>query len=488
MNEHENTTTRTSRLLAGAALALALSAGVVHPSLEANAQDPAPNTGDAYGAPAPTVTRKPLPPRAAVAPSGLPDVASVFERQRDKVVSVTTEMAPSRAQVFMGSRAPRVGQGSGFVVDVQGFIVTNYHVVAGAQKIEVVLKRGAERYPARLIGADEKTDIALIKIAPPPGGLEAVSFGSSGSTRVGEWVVAIGNPFGLDHSVTAGIVSAKGRNLGQGPYDDFLQTDASINPGNSGGPLFNLAGEVVGVNTAIIRDGQGIGFAVPIDLVKTLLPQLRERGYVVRGFIGADLQRLSSDLADSFGLERDHGVLLGSVLRGGPAARAGLERGDVVTHFNARRVRSVQELLYAVAEAKPKDRVVVSFVRDGKTRKVTLEVAERPDSKRARLDQKEVDPDVEARGRDLGLELEALDARSARRMGLARTGAYVADVAPDSPASGALEPGDVIIQLGRDETPDPDAFRGALGKLADAEVVRMLVWRDGRSMFVAVRR
>ncbi len=488
MNQIENTLRKRS-LFAGVALALALGAGVAHPSVEARAQDPDSNAGpgEAYGVPGPTYTKKTPTPRVVVAPASLPDVASVFDRQRDKVVSVTTEMAPSRAQVFMGSRAPRVGQGSGFVVDAAGFIVTNYHVVAGAQKIEVVLKRGGERYPARLIGADEKTDIALIKIAPPKG-LTAVEFGTSESTRVGEWVVAIGNPFGLDHSVTAGIVSAKGRNLGQGPYDDFLQTDASINPGNSGGPLFNLAGEVVGVNTAIIRDGQGIGFAVPIDLVKTLLPQLRERGYVVRGFIGADLQRLSSDLADSFGLDRDHGVLLGSVLRGGPASRAGLERGDVVTHFGARRVRSVQDLLYAVAEAKPKDRVEVSFVRDGKPDKVTLEVAERPDSKRARLDEKKIDADVEANARDLGLELESIDTRSALRMGLARTGAYVADVSPESPASGALEPGDIIIQLGRDETPDPDAFRGALDKLADADVVRMLVWRDGRSMFVAVRR
>ena len=342
MNENTRERTRRGHLWAGVALGCALSLGLVHPAFEASeaiAQDPG-----AYGAPSPERASRP-PARSAHAPpaspGGLPDVASVFARQRDKVVSVTTEMAPSRAQAFMGSRAPRVGQGSGFVVDAEGYIVTNYHVVAGAQKIEVVLKHGGERYPARLIGADEKTDIALLKINPQ-GKLEAVEFGSSRGTRVGEWVVAIGNPFGLDHSVTAGIVSAKGRNLGQGPYDDFLQTDASINPGNSGGPLFDLSGKVVGVNTAIIRDGQGIGFAVPIDMVKALLPQLRERGYVIRGFIGADLQRLSATLADSFGLEREHGVLLGSVLQGGPAARAGLERGDVVTHFNGRRVRTVQ--------------------------------------------------------------------------------------------------------------------------------------------------
>jgi serine protease Do len=263
---------------------------------------------------------------------GLPNVSRVFEQQKNKVVAITSEIAGKKmVSPFFGRSfrsQPRVGQGSGFIVGEEGYILTNNHVVDGASEITVILKNG-DSYPAEVVGTDEKTDIALLKIEPDAK-LPAVELGDSGDLRVGQWVVAIGNPFGLDYSVTAGIVSAKGRNIGHGPYDHFIQTDASINPGNSGGPLFNMKGEVIGVNTAIRRNGQGIGFAVPIDIVKRVIPQLRKHGYVSRGYLGAGIQALNDELAASFGVEENAGVLIGSIVSDGPAARAGIRPGEII--------------------------------------------------------------------------------------------------------------------------------------------------------------
>lgn len=421
----------------------------------------------------------------------LPNVSELFQKHKDKVVSVTTEvMAPQGSGMFpffgqpSTPQGPRMGQGSGFVVDPDGYIVTNNHVVQSAKSIRVGMENG-DSYDAQLIGTDAKLDIALIKIdAGKP--LPAVTLGASEDLDVGQWVVAIGNPFGLDYSVTAGIVSAKGRNIGAGPYDDFIQTDASINPGNSGGPLFNMKGEVVGVNTAIIRDGQGIGFAVPIDMVTSVLPQLRDNGYVVRGYMGSGIQDLTEPLAESFGLPREHGVLIGSVEDGGPAATAGLRPGDVVTKFGGKRVTSTHELLLIVAESRPGTTARVEYIRDGKKRQTRLAVAERPDAQRPKaVPAKSTPKKSDSR---LGVSVRPVDAQVARAMDLdSARGLLVQQVAPGSAASKVLRPGDVILEADGAAVSSVGELGRALDATAEGESLRLLIQRDGRTMFVAVR-
>ena len=310
---------------------------------------------------------------------GLPDIASVFSAQQQSVVAVRTQSA----SIASRRRGERVGQGSGFIVDEEGLIVTNYHVVKGARAIEVMLSEGKRGHEATLIGFDEPTDLAILKIDTDKA-LRPVVFGSSSEAKVGEWVVAIGSPFGLEYSVTAGIVSAKSRRIGHGLYDDFLQTDASINPGNSGGPLFNLRGEVIGVNTAIIRDGQGIGFAVPIDLVASLLPQLIAQGRVVRGYIGANLQPLTGELLELLELpEEQEGVLVAALLEDGPAERSGLRIGDLITAVDGAPIRDVQTLLLKIASTAPGGELSVEALRGDSNVRLALSVVERPDSSQA---------------------------------------------------------------------------------------------------------
>lgn len=421
----------------------------------------------------------------------LPDIASVFEAQKAKVVGVKTEMA-SETPWTAGKKDGRVGQGSGFIVESSGYIITNYHVVAGSSRIQVSLSTG-KRYRAKLVGADQKTDLALLKIAASTP-LPFVTLGDSSAARVGEWLVAIGSPFGLEYSVTTGILSAKGRRLGQGPYDDFLQTDASINPGNSGGPLFNLYGEVIGVNTAIIRNGQGIGFAVPANIVKSILPQLKSKGYVVRGYIGAGIQPLSSELAESFKLPARHGVVVGSLTDAGPSAMAGLKVGDVITHFNKRRVRSVQSLLFAVAETTPGSSVPVKIIRSSQKMSVSLTVKERQDkgrkSMRQRLErgQGSILGSPETLKASLGVEAISLDAQMASQLKVPgnKGGAYIQNVLPNTPATGALRPGDVVLQVNQFKVPDAESLQKAMVRNTSPSV-RMLVWRDDKQIFVAVR-
>jgi len=422
---------------------------------------------------------------SAVFAGGFPDVASLFDKQKAAVVSVQTEVAPTMQRMpFFGApseQTPQRGTGSGFVVDEKGYIITNNHVVEGAKKITVNLENG-DSYAAALVGSDANTDIALLKVETSKS-LPAVRFGDSSKLRVGEWVVAIGNPFGLDYSVTAGIISAKGRNIGAGPYDNFLQTDASINPGNSGGPLFNLNGEVVGVNTAIIRHGQGIGFAVPIDMVTSVMPQLKKTGYVVRGYMGAGIQPLDEKLATTFGLPREHGVLIGSIEDGGPAASAGIRPGDVVTHYDGKRVREVQELLLAVAASKPGTRSAVHLIRNGQKMSLSLRVAERPDPNRNQVrpaSNSTADPDR------LGIEVRKVDQRLAMRLGQDKPqGVIIERVLPASPAARVLRPGDVILRVGDKRVDSELEFRRRIAAVEDG-LARLLVMRDGRTTFVAV--
>lgn len=419
---------------------------------------------------------------SAFAYAELPDVASLVEQQKDSVVSIQTEVSTNGESFWFRGPGVQQGQGSGFIVDKTGFIITNNHVVQNARAIHVTLNDGSI-HPAQLIGVDPKIDVALLKIKTKVA-LPAVKLGSSSGLKVGEWVVAIGNPFGLDYSVTAGIVSAKSRNIGASLYDDFIQTDASINPGNSGGPLFDMNGNVIGVNTAISRQGQGIGFAVPIDLVKAVMGQLRSKGYVVRGYIGAGLQELDGDLAASFDLPSKHGVLIGQVEDGGPSAASGLRPGDVVTHFGKKRIKDVHNMLLVVAQTKPGKTVAVKYIRDGKKRVSKLRLAERPDTVKPKaIPVKSVTKPTNAR---LGVKVRALNKKLAQRFGLAK-GLIVEQVVANSPASKVLRPGDVIVKVNKTSVSKPKHLEKAMKKTKKGKPIRLQISRDGRALFVAVK-
>src|SRR6266516_5150486 len=339
----------------------------------------------------------------ARSPGQLPDFVSLAKKMRPVVVNIsTTQVSEGRGpqefgnpfgeddpfndfwRRFFGAPMPRGPQrqrslGSGFIIDSDGSILTNNHVVENAQKIVVRLSGDEQDYEAKVVGRDPKTDIAIIKINAKTN-LLAATLGDSDRLEVGEWVVAIGNPFGLDGTVTSGIVSAKGRhNITQGAYDNFIQTDASINPGNSGGPLINLRGEVVGINTAIFsRTGGniGIGFAIPTNLVKGVLPQLKNKGKVVRGYLGTVIQRVTPELADTLGLKSPHGALVAETTKGGPAEHAGIRVGDVIVEFNGKEIKDSAELPLQVASVAPGKTVEVKILRDSKEMTLPLTVGE----------------------------------------------------------------------------------------------------------------
>ncbi|MBI2335739.1 MAG: Do family serine endopeptidase [Deltaproteobacteria bacterium] len=262
--------------------------------------------------------------------------------------------------------------GSGFIIDKDGHILTNNHVVMGADEIIVNLSDG-RTFQAKVIGKDLRTDIAVIKISAK-GDLPTVQLGDSDVVQVGDWVLAIGNPFGLGQTVTAGIISAKGRHIGAGPYDNFIQTDASINPGNSGGPLFNLSGEVVGLNTAVVQSGQGIGFAIPINLVKNLAPQLIKGGKVDRGYLGVSIQEVPSDLANVLGIENGQGAMVADVVKGSPAALAGMEPGDIVTEYDGRALNSAGDLPLWVSDTPIGKTVEIKFLRRHEHKAITVKI------------------------------------------------------------------------------------------------------------------
>ena len=354
--------------------------------------------------------------------------------------------------------------GSGFIVSKEGLIITNNHVIERAEKIQVVLSDG-ERYDADVMGRDPKTDIALLKIKVRRE-LPVATLGNSDELKVGDWVIAVGNPFGLGHTVTAGIVSAKGRVIGAGPYDDFIQTDASINPGNSGGPLFNLRGEVVGINTAIVAGGQGIGFAIPINLAKEVLPQLRERGKVVRGWLGVTIQRLTPELARSFGLKRDEGVLISGVSPGSPADRAGIKIGDVIVEYDGMPIKDYGELPRMVANTQIGKEVLIKVIRKGGEVGIRVKIGEMPGEETA-----------EAPRGDLGMAVAELTPELARRFGLEeRGGLVVTDVAPEGPAEEAgIQRGDLILQVEQRPVKTLSDYYDAIDRVKDKDAILLLI-------------
>jgi serine protease Do len=371
--------------------------------------------------------------------------------------------------------------GSGFIVSDDGFILTNNHVVERADEITVTLFGRKEEFKAEVVGTDPKTDIALIKIKAG-NKLPKVDLGDSETLEIGEWVVAIGNPFGLGHTVTAGIVSAKGRIIGSGPYDDFIQTDASINPGNSGGPLFTLEGKVVGINTAIIQGGQGIGFTIPINLAKLILGQLRETGKVTRGWLGVYIQEITPEVGESLGLPDRKGALVADVTEGGPADKAGLRSGDVIVAFDGKLVESERELPQIVAQTPVGKKVTATVVRDGKRLEVPVTIGEMEPEPGRQADR----PDL---SQDLGLAVQDITPEVARHYGIKnRDGVLVTMVEPGSPADKAgFREGDIIRQINRQPVRGVSDFRNFIQGVKNDKTALFLVERGEFRIFLAVR-
>ncbi|HWP34794.1 MAG TPA: DegQ family serine endoprotease, partial [Thermodesulfobacteriota bacterium] len=380
--------------------------------------------------------------------------------------------------------------GSGFIISKDGLILTNNHVIEGADEVRVTVThdgRAEREYPAQVVGRDPKTDLALIRIAVP-GDLPVVTLGDSSRVEIGEWVLAIGNPFGLGHTVTVGIVSAKGRVLGSGPYDDYIQTDASINPGNSGGPLFNLRGEVIGINTAILATGQGIGFAIPVNVAKELLPQLREQGRVRRGWLGVHVQRLTPELARGVGAADERGALVTDVAAGSPAEAAGVRRGDVIVEFDGKPVGDASELPRLVAAAPVGKRASVTVVRDGQARTLTVTVGELPEegSARRRPQRAPADPTTPER---LGLTVRELTPALAARFGLrAERGLVVVGVEAGSLAEEAgVRPGDLLLEVNRQRVASLRELQANLARSAPGQPLLFLIRRgDGAPQYLTL--
>lgn len=376
--------------------------------------------------------------------------------------------------------------GSGFIISSDGYIVTNNHVVEGADVIRVNIgsrNRKDDLLEAQVIGTDPETDLALLKVSAD--NLPYLRFGDSDALEVGEWVVAIGSPLGLDHTVTAGIVSAKGRNIQSGSYDDYLQTDASINRGNSGGPLLNMAGEVVGINTAIAQRAQGIGFAIPSSMAKNIIGSLQTDKKVSRGWLGVTIQNVDNATAKALGMKEDRGALVNSVLEGQPAALAGIKEGDVILNVNGKDIEDTEQLLRAVAALKPGSGTDVTVWRDGRELKLDLTVAER-DTAQGKGGER---PGGDASGSLIGLKVRPLTNEESSRLELsANTGLLITAVEPGSLAArSGIQAGDVLLAVNK----QPVATMGELSdRLKDAEKQRgaalLHIFRNGQVFFRAI--
>jgi serine protease Do len=465
--------------------------------------------------------------KAATAAAGLPNFADLAESLRPAVVNISTTapvegpphlgMAPGGPRQFgppgqgQGGQGQGQGQGdpyhdfwepferyfgpmprqqkqrslgSGFILDRSGLIMTNNHVVENAEEI-VVQTASDKEYKAKVVGRDPKTDLAVIKIDIDDGDdLKPVVLGNSDELRVGDWIFAIGNPFGLSNTVTAGIVSAKGRYIGQGSYDDFIQTDAAINPGNSGGPLVNLKGEVVGINSAIFsRSGGniGIGFAIPINLAKELLPQLQEKGKVTRGWLGVYIQRVTPEIAESLKLEKARGALVADVMKDTPAGEAGIEVGDVIVEFDGHPVKESTDLPLIVARTPIGKSAEVKIFRNGKPQTMTVKIGE--------LREEEVQV-AGAGNSELGMAVQNLTPDIAESLGIdpKTKGVVVAGVEPGSPADEAgLQRGDVVLEVNRQAVDSEGAYKKAVKKVEKGKTVLLLVRRGDNTIFMALK-
>jgi serine protease Do len=369
--------------------------------------------------------------------------------------------------------------GTGFIVDKEGYILTNNHVVSDADEIKVKLAEGRE-FKAKVIGRDVKTDLALIKISSAFESLPALPLGDSEKVLVGEWVLAVGNPFGLGNTVTQGIISATGRVIGAGPYDNFLQTDAPINPGNSGGPLVNLKGEAVGICTAIVAGGQGIGFAIPINMAKSALSQLKEKGRIVRGWMGVSIQSVTPEIARSFGLKEAKGALVADVIPDSPASAAGIARGDVVVTFDGKAISSFSDLSRYAAEAPVGTGVPLKVIRSGKEIEIYIKIGEMAEEK---------EPGRRGGVENVfGITVDNIKPGLQNRFGIKDTkGVVVVDVIPGSPADVAgIQPGDVIKELNRIGVTNLQDYEKARSTVEKRRPILMLLERSGQTFFVSI--
>jgi len=452
---------------------------------------------------------------AAQAVRELPDFTRLVDEQGNAVVNISTTQAVRRSgavpQVpgiedeevleFFRRFIPRQqpgpqprdrsesrSLGSGFIVSADGYILTNAHVVEGADEINVRFTDKRE-FKAKVIGADRRTDIAVIKIdttAPLP----AVKFGDPTKLKVGEWVVAIGSPFGFENTVTAGIVSAKGRSLPQENFVPFIQTDVAINPGNSGGPLFNMRGEVVGINSQIYsRTGgfMGLSFAIPIDVALDIQKQLREKGRVARGRIGVVIQEVTRDLATSFGLDRPRGALVNSVEKGSPADKAGVEATDIIVGFDGKPVESSSDLPRLVGSTRPGSQASMEVWRKGTTRRLAVTVGELQEDRIAATDKPRAPKQAEAPANRLGIVVSELSAEQKKGLGLAN-GVVVTDVRPDAKAD--VRKGDVLLTLvhkgQHTELRSVEQFNRLLSGLDKNAVITLQVRRGESTAFVTI--
>lgn len=385
--------------------------------------------------------------------------------------------APQREQ-------KRTSLGSGVIVSSDGYILTNNHVVEGADAINVRLS-DFEEYDAKIIGRDPKTDIALIKIEPK-NKLPTVTFGDSDKLRVGDWVIAIGNPFGFEQTVTAGIVSGKGRSIGNGPYANFIQTDASINPGNSGGPLFDVEGKMVGVNSAIYSQSGGnigIGFAIPVNMVKTVMTQLRETGTVIRGWLGVMIQHVTPELAKKFNLQRPIGALVGEVTPDSPAEKAGIKAKDVIIEFNGKEITQMNMLPAIVAQTPVGTKAEVILIRKGTRKKITVTIAKLEENKQV------LGANESVMGEKLGLTLQELTPELAKSLGINETaGILVANVEPGLAAYDAgIRRGDLIVEVEQKPVTDLKTYSKILKSLEKTESVLFTIKRGEHQRFVVVK-
>ena len=439
----------------------------------------------------------------AHAAAGLPDFSVLAEKDGPAVVNISTEatvkgmrgqfpgLPPGQSpyddffrqfdEFFgRGMTTPRKEHslGSGFLISANGEILTNNHVVAGADKILVKVQGKTKNYPAKVVGQDPDTDLALIKIEETD--LPFLSLGDSSKSKVGDWVLAIGNPFGLDHSVTKGIISAKGRVIGAGPYDDFIQTDASINPGNSGGPLINMDGQVIGINAAIVASGQGIGFAIPSDLAKDVVAQLKQGKTMHRGLLGVAVQDVDDNTAKALGLKETKGALVAQVTPSGPAEKAGVQAGDVITQVNEQDVADSRDLTRRIGAMAPKDTVRLTLMRNGAAKKLSATLEERDAKTLAQAEGGDTD-ESPSTGL-LGMGLKTVNPKEAKALGVpAGKGLLVTGVEPDSPAADAgLRRGDVILEMNQVPVKSVEDARKAVADGKHRGAVMLLLTRQGQ--------
>ena len=420
---------------------------------------------------------------ATVAKGVNPSVVNISTVSKKKLVQPFFEFSPLFDD-FFGGRGGRPqyrrenSLGSGFILNRDGYIITNDHVVRDAESIQVKLSN-ENVYNGKVVGSDPKTDIAVIKINAKEK-LPVAVLGDSDKLQVGQWAIAIGNPFGLDRTVTVGVVSATGRsNMGIETYENFIQTDASINPGNSGGPLLNVYGEVIGINTAIVAAGQGIGFAIPINMAKRVVAQLINKGNVTRGWLGISIQPVTPEIAQSFGLKQPHGALVSDVMPGSPAAKSGIVQGDIITRFAGKEIKTVQQLQLLVADTQVGARIEVEVFRDGQTRKLPITIVSADAAVAARPQFHEADTGL------VGLTVEDLP-REMRKKGL--SGVVVTEVDPGGlAAESGIQRGDIIVSVNQRRVSSLSDYVKTVKEAEKQGSVAMLVKRGDASIYFAIR-